>query len=83
MNESMDEQWLIISDHKEEKDKKEKLLEKMAEDNQKLMTMMEDLCKKNSLQTKLIFSLSQRVDQLEKAMNDRLRKKKKSNVPPN
>ena len=55
----------------------------MAEDNQKLMTMMEDLCKKNSLQTKLIFSLSQRVDQLEKAMNDRLRKKKKSNVPPN
>ncbi|CAO2829006.1 unnamed protein product [Amaranthus hypochondriacus] len=83
MNESMDEQWFFIDDHKEKKDEKEKLLEKMAEDNQKLMSMMEDLCKKNSLQTKLIFSLSQRVDQLEKAMNDRLRKKKKSNLPPN
>lgn len=69
--------WCVVGGGREEKEKKEKLLEKMAEDNQRLMAMVADLCQKNTVQTRMICSLSQRVENLEKAMSDRLRKKKK------
>ncbi|XP_021845929.2 uncharacterized protein [Spinacia oleracea] len=73
------EDWFVIDggEEEEEKRKKEKLLERMAEDNKRLVAMMADLCEKNAVQTSLICSLSQRVEHLEKAMSDRLRKKKK------
>ncbi|XP_010682706.2 BAG family molecular chaperone regulator 6 [Beta vulgaris subsp. vulgaris] len=72
---SSNDEWFVVGDEKE--DRKEKLLEKMAEDNRKLMVLVADLCQKNTTQTRMICSLSQRVELLEKAMTDRLRKKKK------
>ncbi|KAL2903811.1 BAG family molecular chaperone regulator 5 mitochondrial [Bienertia sinuspersici] len=81
VKDSSNDEWCVVRDGGgEEKESKDKLLQKMAEDNQRLMAMVTDLCQKNSVQTKMICSLSQRVDQLEKAMSERLRKKKKCNV---
>ncbi|XP_021723132.1 uncharacterized protein LOC110690579 [Chenopodium quinoa] len=71
------EDWFVVNGDEEEKRKKDKLLEKMAADNERLVAMVADLCQKNVVQSQLICSLSQRVEQLEKAMSERLRKKKK------
>ncbi|XP_021745534.1 uncharacterized protein LOC110711461 [Chenopodium quinoa] len=71
------EDWFVVGGDEEEKRKKDKLLEKMAADNERLVAMVADLCQKNVVQSRLICSLSQRVEQLEKAMSERLRKKKK------
>ncbi|KAJ0095815.1 hypothetical protein Patl1_16985 [Pistacia atlantica] len=56
------------------------LLERMIEDNEKMMDMMAQLFERNEKQTKLLNSLSHRVEQLEKAfVCERLRRKKKRN----
>ena len=57
--------------------KKKDLLEKMVEDNQKMMEMMAQLFQRNEMQTTLLTSLTQRVEQLERALAcERLRRKK-------
>jgi len=71
------DEWFVVGGDGEESKRSKKLLEKMAEDNQKLMAMVAELCDRNAAQASLISSLSQRVEQLEKLMNDSLRKKKK------
>ncbi|PKI76968.1 hypothetical protein CRG98_002471 [Punica granatum] len=54
------------------------LLERMMEDNGKMMRMMAELLERNERQTRLLSSLSQRVEQLEKAfVCEKLRRKKK------
>lgn len=54
------------------------LLEKMMEDNQTMMGLMAKLFERNERQTRLLGSLSQRVEQLERAfVCEKLRKKKK------
>ncbi|PON91849.1 BAG domain containing protein [Trema orientale] len=60
-------------------DKRSKeLLERMVEENERMMALMADLYERNQLQTRLLSSLSQRVEQLERAfVCDKLRKKKK------
>lgn len=69
-------------DRREEGDgkKRELLLEKMVEDNEKMMEMMAQLFQRNEMQTRLLTSLSQRVELLERAFTcDKLRRKKKRN----
>ncbi|KAK9675354.1 hypothetical protein RND81_11G002500 [Saponaria officinalis] len=68
----VNDEWFVI----DESNKRNRLLEKMVEDNQKLMKMVADLCQKNETQTELIGSLSQRVEQLEQAVSDQLRRQK-------
>ncbi|XAR48211.1 hypothetical protein NMG60_11030955 [Bertholletia excelsa] len=54
------------------------LLEKMAEDNQKMMSMLTHLVERNEAQTRILNSLIQRVEQLERALIcDRLRRMRK------
>ncbi|KAK7374778.1 hypothetical protein VNO80_08217 [Phaseolus coccineus] len=63
--------------------KKKMLLEKIVEDKHKMMEMMAQLFQKNELQTTLLTSLSQRVEQLERAfVSQRLRKKKNKHTCP-
>jgi len=60
------------------KKKKEMLLEKLVEDNQKMMEMMTQLFQRNETETTLLNSLSQRVEQIERAfVSEKLRSKKK------
>lgn len=55
------------------------LLEKMMEENEKMMSMMTQLFERNELQTTMLDTLTRRVELLEKAfLCDRLRKKKKA-----
>ncbi|QCE12833.1 hypothetical protein DEO72_LG10g4083 [Vigna unguiculata] len=64
----------------QEKESVEKslLMEKMVEDNQKMIEMMAQLFQRNEVHTALITSLTQRVEQLERALAcERLRRKKK------
>lgn len=76
----VNDDWFVVGGEKEErKRRKERILEKMAEDNERLMTMVADLCEKNATQAIMICSLSQRVEQLEKAMNERTMRRKKKN----
>ncbi|KAL5760253.1 hypothetical protein ACOSP7_018765 [Xanthoceras sorbifolium] len=57
---------------------RELLLKRMVEDNEKMMSLMAQLFERNEMQTRLLSSLSQRVEQLERAfLCDRLRRKKK------
>lgn len=55
------------------------LLERMMEENEKMMSMMTQLFERNELQTTMLDTLTRRVELLEKAfLCDRLRKKKKA-----
>jgi len=57
--------------------KRELLMEKMVEDNHKMIEMMAQLFQRNEMQTTLLTSLSQRVEQLERALAcEKLRRKK-------
>ncbi|KAK4842715.1 hypothetical protein QYF36_026530 [Acer negundo] len=57
---------------------REVLFERMVEENEKMMGLMTQLFERNEIQTRLLSSLSQRVEQLERAfLCDRLRRKKK------
>ncbi|GER57610.1 Bcl-2-associated athanogene-like protein [Striga asiatica] len=56
------------------------LLERMIEDNEKMMSMMKQLFERNEMQKRLIYTLTNRVETLEKA---RLRKKKKKQASAN
>ena len=63
---------------REDSKRSRELLEKIMEDNEKMMGLMIELFQRNETQTKLLSSLSQRVGQLEKAfMCDKMRKMKK------
>lgn len=54
------------------------ILEKMMEENERMMSLMSELFERNEMQTRLLNSLSRRVGQLEKAfVCDKLRTKKK------
>lgn len=54
------------------------LMERMMEDNERMMGLMTELFERNAMQTRLLSSLSQRVVQLESAfMCEKLRRKKK------
>ncbi|XP_022979787.1 BAG family molecular chaperone regulator 6-like [Cucurbita maxima] len=65
---------------REEHGESRELLEKMVADNKRMMEMMTQLFEKNEMQTRLLSSLSHRVDQLEKALvYEMLRKKKRRN----
>ncbi|XVE65610.1 hypothetical protein DITRI_Ditri08aG0014200 [Diplodiscus trichospermus] len=55
----------------------EKLLERMVEENEKVMGMMAMLMERNEMQRRMLSALSQRVEQLEKAMS---RRKKRRSV---
>lgn len=54
------------------------LLERMMEDNERMVGLMAELFERNEMQTRLLSSLSQRVEQLERAyICDQLRRRKK------
>jgi hypothetical protein len=54
------------------------LLERMMEDNERMMGLMAELFERNEMQTRLLSSLSQRVEHLERAyICDQLRRRKK------
>ncbi|WCJ38821.1 BCL-2-associated athanogene 5 [Euphorbia peplus] len=53
-----------------------KLLEKLVEDNEKMMGLMADLFKKNEMQTQLLSSLSNRVEHLERVFMSRRKKRR-------
>ncbi|KAL6986603.1 hypothetical protein U1Q18_052848 [Sarracenia purpurea var. burkii] len=58
------------------------LLERMVGDNEKMMSLMTQLFERNEVQTRMLSSLTQRVEQLERAfVCDRLRRKKKKCMP--
>ncbi|KAK8622871.1 hypothetical protein V6N13_117770 [Hibiscus sabdariffa] len=62
---------------KEESGREEKL-ERIMEDNEKMMKLMEALTERNEMQTRMVRALAQRVEQLEKAfLCDKLRRKKR------
>ncbi|KAJ6705145.1 BAG DOMAIN CONTAINING PROTEIN EXPRESSED [Salix purpurea] len=62
----------------DESTRSKELLEKMVEDNERLMGLMAELFERNEMQTRLLSSLSQRVEQLERAyICDQLRRRKK------
>ncbi|XP_023526798.1 BAG family molecular chaperone regulator 6-like isoform X2 [Cucurbita pepo subsp. pepo] len=64
----------------EEHGESRELLEKMMVDNKRMMEMMAQLFEKNEMQSRLLSSLSHRVEQLEKALVlEMLRKKKRRN----
>ncbi|RZC24204.1 neurofilament medium polypeptide-like [Glycine soja] len=68
----------LVKEKDGEGKKRELLLEKMVEDNQKMMEMMVQLFQRNEMQTTLLASLKQRVEPLERALAcDKLRRKKK------
>jgi len=76
-----EEDEALKNEEKGDGKKRELLLEKIVEDNQKMMEMMAQLFQRNELQSTLLSSLSQRVEQLERAfVVERLRKKKKNKV---
>ncbi|CAJ1839456.1 unnamed protein product [Sphenostylis stenocarpa] len=57
---------------------RELLMEKMVEDNYKMMEMMAQLFQRNEMQSTLLTSLSQRVEQLKRALAcEKLRRNKK------
>ncbi|KAL6294210.1 hypothetical protein ACE6H2_002352 [Prunus campanulata] len=66
-----------VGDREENKRSREPL-ERMVEDNEKMMGMMVELFERNEMQTRMLSSLSQRVEQLERALVcERLRRRKK------
>lgn len=57
------------------------LIVKLMADNEKMMKLMMQISERNEMQTRMINSLSRRVEQLEKAfMTENLRRKKKTRV---
>ncbi|OIT39278.1 PREDICTED: uncharacterized protein LOC109238306 [Nicotiana attenuata] len=58
--------------------KNRELMEKMVEENEKMMRMMNEMCQRNEMQTLMLNSLAKRVAQLEKAfLCDKLKAKTK------
>ncbi|TYG80419.1 hypothetical protein ES288_D02G215000v1 [Gossypium darwinii] len=54
------------------------ILERIMEENEKMMRMMKTLSERNEMQTRMLSALTQRVEQLEKAfLCDKLRRKKR------
>ncbi|XP_039025686.1 uncharacterized protein LOC120159086 isoform X2 [Hibiscus syriacus] len=64
----------------EDENEKEEKLERIMEDNEKMMRLIEKLSERNETQTRMLCALTQRVEQLEKAfLCDKLRSKKRRN----
>ncbi|MED6144703.1 hypothetical protein PIB30_017971 [Stylosanthes scabra] len=91
VEENENENDCVVKDEEEEEEKEEEvrregkhhhkeMLEKMMEDNERMMKMMAKLCEKNEMQTQLLTSLSKRVELLERAFAcDRMRRTKRRN----
>ncbi|KAG6712431.1 hypothetical protein I3842_05G103400 [Carya illinoinensis] len=63
---------------REESNRSSELLERIMEDNERMMGLMAELFVRNEMQTRLLNSLSKRVGQMERAfICEKLRKKKK------
>ncbi|XP_014496904.1 golgin subfamily A member 6-like protein 6 [Vigna radiata var. radiata] len=76
--EVQDKESVLVKEEEGDRKKKELLMETMVEDNHKMIEMMAQLFQRNELQTSLLTSLSQRVEQLERVMaSEKLRRKKK------
>nr|XP_016489780.1 PREDICTED: uncharacterized protein LOC107809633 [Nicotiana tabacum] len=77
--ERIDEEENEAGLHGEDESRKNReLMEKMVENNEKMMRMMNEMCQRNEMQTLILNSLAQRVAQLEKAfLCDRLKAKPK------
>ncbi|KAL4311495.1 hypothetical protein GQ457_01G005700 [Hibiscus cannabinus] len=76
-NESQTDQENAGEEEEPDKEKEEKL-ERIMEDNEKMMRLMEALTERNEMQTRMVRALAQRVEQLEKAfLCDKLRRKKR------
>ena len=57
------------------------LLERLMQDNEKMMSLMTQLFHRNEVQTRMLTSLTQRVEHLESAfLCDKLRRKKKKRL---
>ncbi|XP_022145150.1 high mobility group nucleosome-binding domain-containing protein 5-like [Momordica charantia] len=68
---------------REEDGQSRELLERVVMDNKKMMEMMAQLFERNEMQTRMLCSLSHRVEQLEKAfVYETLRRKKRRNSTP-
>lgn len=66
---------------REEQNGSRELLQRMMEDNERMMGLMTELFERNDMQTRLLSSLSHRVEQLEKAFAwEKLRRKKRRNA---
>ncbi|XP_028781406.1 BAG family molecular chaperone regulator 6-like [Neltuma alba] len=64
---------------KEEQNRDRELLQRMIEDNERMMGLMAELFKRDEIQTRILSSLSERVKKLEKAYAwEKLRKKKRN-----
>ncbi|KAD7479575.1 hypothetical protein R6Q59_008374 [Mikania micrantha] len=63
--------------HKSRNNVKEnrEILENLMDDNEKMMKLMTQISERNEMQTRMINSLSRRVEQLEKALTTRKKKK--------
>ncbi|GMJ05132.1 hypothetical protein HRI_004182400 [Hibiscus trionum] len=65
-------------DNEKEESGRKEMLERIMEENEKMMRLMEALTERNETQTQMLRALGQRVEQLEKAfMFDKLRRKKR------
>ncbi|KAL4586195.1 hypothetical protein LXL04_010827 [Taraxacum kok-saghyz] len=75
-----DDHTSIAKDNDTNDDKgNRELLEKLSVDNEKMIKVMMQISERNEMQTRMINSLSRRVEQLEKAfMTEKQRKKKKT-----
>ncbi|MED6209931.1 hypothetical protein PIB30_059411 [Stylosanthes scabra] len=90
VEENENENDCVVKDEEEEEEeekeeerkegKHKEMLEKIMEDNERMMKMMAKLCEKNEMQTQLLTSLSKRVELLERAFAcDRMRRTKRRN----
>ncbi|CAK8540975.1 unnamed protein product [Lathyrus sativus] len=73
-----EEEGRNVIECEEEEDENREMLRRMMNDNEKMMCMMAQLFERNEKQTSLLTSLTQRVEQLERAFTcDKLKKKNK------
>ncbi|KAI3763456.1 hypothetical protein L2E82_13317 [Cichorium intybus] len=74
---------MVVQKDEEDNDDRgnRELLKNLMADNDKMMKLMMQISERNEMQTRMINSLSRRVEQLENAlMTDKLRRKKKTRV---
>nr|AFK10146.1 BAG protein [Fragaria vesca] len=68
----------MVKENSRESKNGEEMLDKMVKENQRMVGLMTELVHRNEKQTRLLGSLSQRVEMLERALiNERLRRKKR------
>ncbi|KAL6193405.1 hypothetical protein ACLB2K_034489 [Fragaria x ananassa] len=68
----------MVKENSRESKNGEEMLDKVVKENQRMVGLMTELVHRNEKQTRLLGSLSQRVEMLERALiNERLRRKKR------